>query len=107
MSQEKTSPASLLWLRIGVGLAVALPLALLGAGSWMAHRDAERIAATRLDDLARVMEEHAERALETNAMVFRELQRVLGDDSDTRIRARERALHELLTAVCERLPHIR
>ena len=86
---------------------MALPLVLLGAGSWMAHRDAERIAATRLDDLARVMEEHAERALETNAMVFRELQRVLGDDSDTRIRARERALHELLTAVCERLPHIR
>src|SRR5258706_14268390 len=99
MSPQKNLPSSLLWLRMGVGLAVALPLALLGAGSWMAHRDAERIAATRLDDLSRVMEEHAERALETNAMVFRELQRVLAGDSDERIRARERALYELLTAV--------
>jgi two-component system NtrC family sensor kinase len=106
MSQEKPLP-SLWWLRIGVALAVALPLALLAVGSWMAQRDAERIAATRLDDLTRVMEEHAERALERNAMVFRELQRVLGEDSDARLRARERALHELLAAICDRLPHIR
>src|SRR3954470_4083805 len=107
MPLEKELTSSLLWLRIGVVLAVALPLALFGAGAWMAHRDAERIAATRLDDLARVMEEHAARALETNAMVFRELQRVLADDADARIRAREGALHELLAAICERLPHIR
>lgn len=86
---------------------MALPLALLGAGSWMAYRDAGRIAATRLDDLTRVMEEHGERALETNAMVFRELQRVLGQDSGARLRARERGMHELLRAICDRLPHIR
>src|SRR5215213_7463702 len=63
--------------------------------SWIAYRDAERAALTRLDDLARVMEEHAERALDTNAMVFRQLEGGLG----------RRA--EFLDAIRERLPHIR
>src|SRR3954467_13130861 len=77
-------------------LAVALPLALGGAGSWMAHRDAERAAALRLADLTRAMEEHAERAFAANDTVFREIQRL-----------RPRALQELLGAISERLPHIR
>ena len=66
--------------------------------SWMAYQDAEQAALTRLDGLTRVMEEHAERALETNAMVFRQLQRV---------RMKEAQFHELLSAICDRLPHIR
>jgi two-component system, NtrC family, sensor kinase len=86
---------------------VALPLALLCAMSWMAYRDAERAALTRLEDLTRVMEEHAERALDTNAMVFRQLKRVLNGDSEARLRAREGQLHELLSAICDRLPHLR
>ena len=93
--------------QLAVALAVALPLVLLGAMSWMAYRDAERAALTRLDDLTRVMEEHAERALETNGMVFSQLQRVLNSDSEARVRSREAQLHELLSAICDRLPHIR
>jgi two-component system NtrC family sensor kinase len=79
-------------------LAVALPLALAGAGSWMAHRDAERAAAVRLADLTAAMQEQAERAFAANDMVFRELQRAS---------LRGAALHELLGAISERLPHIR
>src|SRR4051812_3603688 len=88
MSQEKFLPA----------LALALPLALLCAGSWFAWGDAERNAAARLADLMRAMAEHAERAFDANDTVFHELERTP---------VRGAALHELLTAICERLPHIR
>ena len=82
--------------RFVVVLAVALPLALFCAMSWMAYKDNERSAVARLEDLTRVMEEHAERALATNALVFRQLEQV-----------REEHLQELLGAICDRLPHIR
>ena len=98
---------SLPWLRFGVLLAVALPLGLFCAVSWMAHRDAERHAVMRLDDLTRVMEEHAERVFDTNRTVMREVDRVLGDSADSRIRAREPQLRDLLNAICERLPQLR
>ena len=88
MSQEKFLPA----------LAVLLPLALFCAGSWLAYRDAERAAGTRLAEVTRAMQEHAERAFDTNRMVLRELERT---------RAKGAALRELLTAICDRLPHIR
>ena len=88
MSQEKLLPA----------LAVALPLALLCAGSWIAWRDAERNAAARLADITQAMAEHAERAFDANEAVVRELGRT---------GVRGNALRELLTAICERLPHIR
>ena len=87
MSQEKLLPA----------LAIALPLALLGAGSWIAWRDAERNAAARLADLTQAMAEHAGQAFDANELVFRELGRT---------RVRGAALQELLAAICERLPHI-
>jgi hypothetical protein len=88
-------------------LAVALPIALAGAGSWMAHRDAERAAAVRLGDLTAAMEEHTERAFAANDMVFRGIEGVLRRDPDARILARAAALKELLGAISERLPHIR
>ena len=87
MSQEKYLPA----------LAVLLPLALFCAGSWIAHRDAERAAAARLAELTRSMQEHAERALDASTMVRQELERT---------RARGAALQELVTAIRMRLPHI-
>jgi len=88
MSQEKFFPA----------LALALPLALFCAGSWIAWRDAERNATERLAAITQAMADEAERAFDANATVFRELERtpVRGD-----------ALQELLSAICERLPHIR
>jgi signal transduction histidine kinase len=88
MAQEKFLPA----------LALALPLVLLAAGSWVAWRDAEHNAEARLADLTQAMAEHAERAFDVNETVLHELERT---------RVRGEALHELLTAICERLPHIR
>ena len=88
MSKEKLLPA----------LAVALPLALLCAGSWIAWRDAERQATTRLADITQAMAEHAERALDANEAVLRELGRT---------RVRGKAMRELLTAISDRLPHLR
>ena len=88
MAQEKFLPA----------LALALPLLLLAAGSWIAWRDAEHKAATRLAGITQAMAEHAERAFDANETVFRELERT---------GVRGEPLQELLTAICERLPHIR
>ena len=92
--------------RLAVVLAVALPLALFCAMSWLAYKDNERTAVARLEDLTRVMEEHAERAFDTNATVFRQLEHVLNGDSDARVLAREAQLRELFDAICDRLPHI-
>jgi hypothetical protein len=65
-------------------LAIALPLALL--------------CAARLADLTQAMAEQAGQAFDANELVFRELGRT---------GVRGAALPELLTAICERLPHIR
>src|SRR3954453_8580573 len=88
MSQEKFFPA----------LALALPLALFCAGSWIAWRDAQRSATERLAAFTQAMADDAERAFDANATVFRELERPRG---------RGDALRELLSAICEPLPHIR
>ena len=87
--------------RLAVVLAVALPLALFCGMSWLAYKDNERAALARLEDLTRVMEEHAERALDTNTTVFRQLERVLEGKPDVN------DLRDLFDAICERLPHIR
>src|SRR3954451_12147378 len=88
MSQEKFFPA----------LALALPLALFCAGSWIAWRDAERNATERLAAITQAMADEAERAFDANATVLRGRERAP---------VRGHAVQERRSAIGEPLPHIR
>jgi signal transduction histidine kinase/ActR/RegA family two-component response regulator len=109
---ETASPAaegderSLLWLRIAVGLAAVLPLAFFFIVAWVGRTDAISAAHTRMEDLARVAEEHAVRVFETNEVVVEQLSTLLRDDDDLAVRERESQLHEILAALLVRLPQL-
>jgi signal transduction histidine kinase/CheY-like chemotaxis protein len=97
---------SLVWLRIAVGLALVLPLAFYCIVARVGHEVAIESAQTRLEDVARVAEEHAAKVFETSDVVVEQLSAMLKDDEDLAIWERERALHEILGALVLRLPQL-
>jgi len=98
---------SLVWLRLAVVLSALVPVVFFGAVAWLGYLESIEEARGRLDYLARAAQEHAARAMERNDLVLQEMARLLKDDSDAQVRAREAQLHEVATAMLLRLPHIR
>jgi two-component system NtrC family sensor kinase len=97
---------SLVWLRLAIALAALLPAAFFAAAVRLAYVDAVDAAHNRLDELARVAEEHAVRAFERDELVLQQMLRLLGEDDDEALRRREAQLHEVATTILLRLPHI-
>jgi len=91
--------AAVRWLRMGIAAALVLPAVSFLFAAWSGYHDAFFQARLRLDRSVRVGLEHAARVIETNQVITRQILEALGDDSDARIRARERALHEQLERV--------
>lgn len=98
---------SLVWPRLALVLSFVLPLAFLGGVAWLGYAGAIEEARGRLDYVARAAQEHAARAMERNEIVLQQMERLLKDDGDAQIRAREAELHEVASAIVLRLPHIR
>ena len=98
---------SLVWLRLAIGLAAGVPLAFFAAAAWLGYEDATQAAQRRLDEIARAAEEHAARVMERNDVVMQQILRLLEDDDDAGIRAREAQLHGVATAILLRFRDIR
>lgn len=106
LSKAEHEEPSLVWLRIAVGLAAVLPLAFFFLVAWVGHGEAVHAARMRLEDLARVAEQHAARVFETNDVVVEQLSAMLEDHEDLAIWDREHALHQVLSALLVRLPQL-
>jgi two-component system NtrC family sensor kinase len=97
----------LVWLRLAIGLAAVLPMLLVAVVAWHSFGEAAREAQRTLEAMARAAEEHAVRVMDRNDVVMQQMVRVLKDDDDARIRAREPQLHELARAILLRFSDIR
>jgi two-component system NtrC family sensor kinase len=98
---------SLVWLRVAIVLAAVLPMLFSGGIAWLGYKDSIGEAQRGLEDIARAAEEHAARVMERNDVVMQQMLRLLKDDDDARIRAREAQLHEVAMAILLRFPDIR
>ncbi len=97
----------LAWLRLAVVLSALLPLSFLCGVAWLGYSDALQEAQDRLEYVARAAQEHAARTMERNDLVLQQMAKLLKDDDDAQVRARESELHDVATAMLLRLPHIR
>ena len=97
---------SLVWLRLGLVLAVLLPAAFFAGAARLGYLEAEKSAALRLHEIARAAADHAARVLERNDVVMQQMLRLLKDDDDEALRKREGPLYEVATTILLRLPHI-
>ena len=104
---RESGEGSLAWLRVAVALAVVVPIAFVAVLAWLGHASATREAQRALADTARAAQEHAVRLMDRNDVVMQQMLRLLGDDGDARIRAREKQLHEVAMAILLRFPDIR
>lgn len=84
------------WLRATMWLAVAMPLLLFALVGWNLHQRALGEARLRVDSAARIAEEHGLKVFETNVALLNRVADALGDDPESRLRERERALHDQL-----------
>jgi two-component system NtrC family sensor kinase len=98
---------ALVWWRLAIVLAAVVPLGILAGTAWLTYEDAGREAQRKLDDIARRAEEHAARVMERNDVVMQEMLRLLRDDDDAAVRAREAELHDVATAILLRFPDMR
>jgi two-component system NtrC family sensor kinase len=98
---------ALVWWRLAIVLAAVLPLGILAATAWLTYEGAGREAQRRLDDIARRAEEHVARVMERNDVVLQEMLRLLRDDDDAALRAREAELHDVAAAILLRFPDMR
>ena len=104
---RESGEGSLAWLRVAVALAVVVPIAFVAALAWLGHASATKEAQRALTDTARAAQEHAVRVMDRNDVVMQQMLRLLRDDGDARIRAREKQLHEVAMAILLRFPDIR
>jgi two-component system NtrC family sensor kinase len=102
----RTGERSLVWLRLAVILAALVPVLFFAGAARLGYVDAVRATSARLDELARVAEDHAARTLERNDLVMQQMLQLLKEDDDEALRKREAQLHEVATAILLRLPHI-
>ena len=94
------------FMRLGVLLAGTVPLAFLAAVASSTYDDAMRAAEGSLDGLTQAAEMHARRVMERNDVVLQQISRLLKDDDDAAVQARERELRELARAILVRLPQL-
>jgi signal transduction histidine kinase len=104
---RESGEGSLAWLRVAVALAAVVPIVFVAVLAWFGHASATREAQRALADTARAAQEHAVRVMDRNDVVMQQMLRLLSDDSDARIRAREKQLHEVAMAILLRFPDIR
>jgi signal transduction histidine kinase/CheY-like chemotaxis protein len=93
-------------LRATIWLAAAVPLLLFALVAANLHQRALAEARLRVDSAARVAEENALKVFETNVALLNLVGDALGDDAETQLRARERALHEQMVRMSATLRHL-
>src|ERR1044071_7052228 len=92
----RTGERSLVWLRLAVLLAALVPVLFFAGAARLGYVDAVRATSARLDELARVAEDHAARTLERNDVVMQQMLQLLKDDDDEALRKREAQQDDVL-----------
>jgi hypothetical protein len=100
------SAGALRWLKTMMWMAAVVPLlAFLGAG-WYLRAQATAQAKVRIDQAARVAEEHALKVFETNIALLNRVSDLIGDESDAAVLARESEIHRTLKRMTTDLPQL-
>jgi len=102
-ADPSSSERWLLWL---LGLAVVLPILLYAALGAHALREAFSETERRLERIARVAQEHADKVLDTNEMLLGRVLDMVEGLADQEIQDREPVLHDRLRAMTAGLPQL-
>ena len=86
--------------------AIVAPLLFAGIGGYFSLRAAQDRAAVALVEAVTVAAENTTKILDTHALVAARIEDLLVGQSDSQIRARERALHERIAQQVQDLPQI-
>jgi len=100
------SVGALRWLKIVVVLAAVVPLLALAGAAWYLREQATAQAKVRIDQAARVAEEHALKVFETNIALLNRAADLLGDEPDAALLARESEIHKTLKRMTADLPQM-
>ena len=100
------SAGALRWLKTMMWMAAVVPLlAFLGAG-WYLRAQVTAQAKVRIDQAARVAEEHALKIFETNIALLNRASDLIGDEPDAAVLARESEIHRTLKRMTTDLPQL-
>jgi len=93
-------------LRVVLVLAALAPAVMVAAVAWYLYRQALSEAASRLDQVARIAEEHALKVFETNFALANRVLDLTGNDAPAALLAREPELHAALRRMGANLPQL-
>jgi len=93
-------------LRVVLVLAALVPAVMVAAVAWYLYRQAVAEATSRVDQVARIAEEHALKVFETNFALANRVLDLIGSDSPVALLAREPELHAAFKRMAENLPQL-
>jgi two-component system NtrC family sensor kinase len=107
MAQARDGLRHAAWLRLTLILGLGATAIWLAAASWLSYRQIHVEAGQKLDQLTRLVAEHALMSFETNEVMAGRVRDVLLDDGspqETVNRERERRIHHRLREIAQTIP---